>query len=853
MVPGVLQYDWYSWEHQRIGTISGIHRLNLMRRKLTLLAVFVFAAHAKFGVPPRISQSHAVAPSLTSIREQQKALILSRDYHAVAVVSQEGYETSMRLGDEAAAARFLNSKGSAEFSTFQYVSALQSYRQTQQLALKNRDGELLAIVACNLSSLYLQQQDLNSAARAAEEGLKVVQRFAGTASGPLLIAQSAILHARQDDFDVARDLFRRAASEADARGDTATVAMVWNQLGYELLKRKEFEQAETALLEAFRLRKLNRFPDLAYSYFTLGLLRLAQGDTRSAGMLLDQAVAQIGASSATMPLWRLYAERGRARLAEGRPLEALSDLDKSLESATRLRAAFLPADTVRTAMNVDQTELYAAHIRASTDLFFKSGDAAYARRAFRTMAEAQSTALRALLHTPAEWRRRLPVQYWETLAEMSAAEGDLLGRNTTAAREKADILLYRLTEMEAQAGVDLERATSAPSDGTELTWRVREALGPEAAFIGVHLDEPNSFRWMITQETFDLQKLPSGVEIANLAEEFQRAVGSGRPEAASRGEQLYRLLFGSAPADVQRRSRWVLNLDGALLQAPVAALVTGHHAGRPNYLIEDHAVSLVPSALLFEGNGSHTYDGPFLGVADPIYNTADPRWPATRSQHRRPAWDWLPGVPRLFGGFSSRASTALARLPGSGREVLACADIWDPAASNALVLSGAGASIQRLGGTLARRPAIVHFATHFLPSAGPPPQALIALSLGRDGSPEVLSPAEISRWRYDLGTVVLSGCGSARAEILPSEGLMGMTRAWLAAGARSVVASLWPTTDDSGSMFVAFYRHLAETRGRRDAGRAADALREAQRDMLRSDDWRGQPRYWAAYFVVGKE
>jgi len=824
-----------------------------MRRKLTILSIFVFAAYGRLDIPTRRTQSHTLAPALESIRARQIALIQARDYHAVAVVCQEGYESAMRLGDEAAAARFLNSKGSAELSTFQYVRALQSYRQTQRLALKTKDGELLAIVACNLSSLYLQQQDLNSAARAAEEGLTLLQRFAGTASSPLLIAQSAILRARQDDFEAARNLFREAASTADARGDSATVAMVWNQLGFELLKRKEFHPAETALLEAFRLRKLNRLPDLAYSHFTLGMLRLAQGDARSASTLLDRAVAQIGASSATMPLWRLYAERGRARLAEGRPLEALSDLNKSLESARRLRAAFLPADTVRTASNVEQSELYSADIRACADLYFKSGDATYARHAFRTMAEAQSTGLQALIHTPAEWRRRLPVEYWETLAEMSAAEGEILARNTTAARAKADALLYKLTEMEARAGVDLERATSAPHDGAELTWRVRKALGPEAAFIGVHLDEPNSFRWVITEQTFDFQRLPSSGEIANLAEEFQRAVASGSPEAAARGERLYDLLFGSAPADIRTKSRWVLNLNGALLQTPVAALVTGHRAGRPSYLIEDHAVSVVPSALLFEGTRSHINDGPFLGVADPIYNTADPRWLRARWSHWWSTWNLLPAVPSVFAGSSSRNSTALARLPGSGREVLACSHIWDPEATSAVVLNGAAASIRRLSGTLARRPAIIHFATHFLPSAGPPPQALIALSLVRDGSPEVLSPAEISRWRYDLGTVVLSGCGSARAGILPSEGLMGMTRAWLAAGARSVVASLWPTTDDSGSLFVAFYRHLAEFKGQQGAGKTADALREAQRDMLRSDDWHGQPRYWAAYFVVGKE
>jgi CHAT domain-containing protein len=195
----------------------------------------------------------------------------------------------------------------------------------------------------------------------------------------------------------------------------------------------------------------------------------------------------------------------------------------------------------------------------------------------------------------------------------------------------------------------------------------------------------------------------------------------------------------------------------------------------------------------------------------------------------------------------------LARLAGSGREISASMRAWGGRSSNDLFLSGADATVGQLRDALARRPAVLHFATHFLQSAGPPPQALLALSLGPDGSPEVLGPAEISRWRQDLGAVVLSGCGSARAGILPAEGLMGMTRAWLAAGAHSVVASIWPTTDDNGDFFVPFYRRLASLKTEPRTGVAAEALRQAQLEMLRSDPWHARPAYWAAYFVVGKE
>ena len=105
----------------------------------------------------------------------------------------------------------------------------------------------------------------------------------------------------------------------------------------------------------------------------------------------------------------------------------------------------------------------------------------------------------------------------------------------------------------------------------------------------------------------------------------------------------------------------------------------------------------------------------------------------------------------------------------------------------------------------------------------------------------------------DLDLVVLSGCSSGSGESLPAEGLMGMTRAWLAAGSRSVLATLWAVPDDQGQLLVSFYRHLAKLRERGDGWVAADALRMAQLEMLQSGNWHALPRRWGAYILAGKE
>jgi CHAT domain-containing protein len=88
---------------------------------------------------------------------------------------------------------------------------------------------------------------------------------------------------------------------------------------------------------------------------------------------------------------------------------------------------------------------------------------------------------------------------------------------------------------------------------------------------------------------------------------------------------------------------------------------------------------------------------------------------------------------------------------------------------------------------------------------------------------------------------------------LPGEGISGLSRAWLVAGARSVVASLWPTPDDTGQLFRSFYTNLRGSTGTGAGVEVARALRQAQLDMLHSAGWRAQSRYWAAFFITGKE
>jgi CHAT domain-containing protein len=285
----------------------------------------------------------------------------------------------------------------------------------------------------------------------------------------------------------------------------------------------------------------------------------------------------------------------------------------------------------------------------------------------------------------------------------------------------------------------------------------------------------------------------------------------------------------------------VLALDPALSDVPIAALVERSNLV-PTFVVETHNIIVVAGAgVWLDRPSSHEPQDArlFLGIGDPIYNQADERQVQPRAD-RAPATAFT-----LFGASKAEAPAALAlpRLVGTGAELTASARAWQ---GDAIVLTGLAATREGLLAQLPRRPAILHFATHFL-QAVDSSDGMIALSLDSQGKVQLIGPPEIAHWRVPVDLVVLSGCHSAAGPILRGAGMLGLTRAWILAGARNVIGSHWATLDENGALFSVFYRALRE-QGRLDP---AEALRSAQLQMIRTGDWRARPRYWGAYFVVG--
>ncbi len=179
---------------------------------------------------------------------------------------------------------------------------------------------------------------------------------------------------------------------------------------------------------------------------------------------------------------------------------------------------------------------------------------------------------------------------------------------------------------------------------------------------------------------------------------------------------------------------------------------------------------------------------------------------------------------------------ARLNLPNAEEEALEVAHLFP--ASRALVRKEATKSaVKELGSSFA----ILHFASHA--SFDPDSPLSSGLYLAKGNEPDGrLTVSDLYAMHLDVELVTLSACETGMGKVLSGDDVIGLTRGFLYAGARSIVASLWPVDDAAtAELMISFYQHLA-TDGPR------NALRLAQ---IETRQHHPNPRLWAAFQITG--
>jgi CHAT domain-containing protein len=320
---------------------------------------------------------------------------------------------------------------------------------------------------------------------------------------------------------------------------------------------------------------------------------------------------------------------------------------------------------------------------------------------------------------------------------------------------------------------------------------------------------------------------PANIPLATQVADTRNAMGA-------RGRASIGIIAASDPGlSAKSQSQQLQDLH-RLLIAPIADLLPTDPNQRVIFLPQG-SLFLVPFPALQDPQGKYLIEQHTLSTAPSIQTLA------LTHEQRQPA----PGLPLVVGNPTMPSQGGLAPLPGAEREALAVAQLL-----NTTALTGSQATkaavLQRLGTA-----SVVHLATHGLletvkgAAKGDLPGAIALAPSGSDSG--FLTASEIFDLRLKANLVVLSACDTGRGDIT-GDGVIGLSRSFVAAGVPSLVVSLWAVNDDATSALMReFYRQLQTHPNQ--AQDKAQALRQAMLVTLKQYP---QPLDWAAFTLIGE-
>jgi tetratricopeptide (TPR) repeat protein len=493
-------------------------------------------------------------------------------------------------------------------------------------------------------------------------------------------------------------------------------------------------------------------------------------------------------------------------------------------------------------------------------------------------------------------------------AKAAARTTTLSDKRTLGQAAGFDKEIAELTARYRETQVQIRRSSPHYAELTQpqplSAAEIQQQLDDETVLIEFAPGERQSSMWAVTNSSINSYQLPASSQVEPLARkiyelliarhpkkgeteaQYQARIAKAEAEFTTESAALSQMLLGQIAQKLQREwksKRLAIVAPGALEYIPFAALPvpdieprnadksTGDpKAAEQQPLIAAHEVINLPSASALaairnEAAGKKPPEKTVAVFADPVFDKNDSRLIKTANKIASRATSVRSGEPRanLSPASESRSSDlsrslrsfnlisdrgGFSRLPYSREEAESIAALV-PTSSLMKALdfqasrkTAARADLSRYG--------VIHFATHGLLNSEHPELSGLVLSLvNEDGSPQdgFLRLHEIYNLQLPANLIVLSACQTALGKQIKGEGLIGLTRGFMYAGAQRVVASLWQVDDlATAQLMKSFYRGMFK-----EGLRPAAALRAAQLETRQQKRW-SSPFFWAAFTIQGE-
>jgi CHAT domain-containing protein len=655
-------------------------------------------------------------------------------------------------------------------------------------------GRAAADAINNLGLLEFQAGDGDEAAAYWRRAIAAFRQAGDAPSAAIPAGNLSIVLTQLGRPDAALAVVDSALADANRLGRRDLQAALWVQRAGPLVqlgRRDEAWDATERALAVLPAAPEKSTVDARLAQFDMLLWR---GTPRERLEFAEREFPPLLAGAAPLARFMLELSHGSALLGVGRAREAgqMAMRAESLATVSRL-AAYAPAAWL----------LSARALRATGD---RAGAIATLRRA-----RAGWDSLRVAARDP-QWREREGRR--GALIAVELADVMIEGGERDPARLRA--AWEALQPAKSRALLERMQGPLAFASGATHSRPVatlpslRAALREGEVLLDAFCGDRITLCFAVTPRGLSATRLPAADSLETRLHLYARLLArpSGEREPAMRArstDAISELVIGPFATELSRATRVVLSPDGPLQELPFAELTLAGAGGRVP-LGEGREFCRVPSATVF------------------------------CELRARPADHALPRTLAWFGG----AAPGRPPLPGAAAEVAWMASRFT------------GVTVRDGGALRALPPArsleeydVLHFATHARLLAHQPwGSGLLLADSARCASPWLRADV-VARLRLHARLAVLAGCETGGGEVVPGEGVLGMTNAFLAAGASSVVASLWRVDDRATERFMrVFYEGLAG------GATVSGALSGAQRALV-ADPATSAPFYWAGFVVAG--
>jgi CHAT domain-containing protein/Tfp pilus assembly protein PilF len=408
----------------------------------------------------------------------------------------------------------------------------------------------------------------------------------------------------------------------------------------------------------------------------------------------------------------------------------------------------------------------------------------------------------------------------------------------------------------------------------------QKLLADDEAVLAFDIGEKNSYAWAVTRTDGFWTNIPTTTKALNeQVQQLRQSLTSktGKPYDAALAHNIYQETFGPIAEKIASKKRLSIVANGALTSIPFGVLVISDPSAKSlkdtDWLIKSYAVTVIPSIYSLKttraGGSTSNASKPMIAFADPVFSKAARNGAPVQQVALR-------SLPSLYQGSQidiKALGEMLPPLPGTRKEVQTIAK--DLGVRSTDIKLGLDATETVVKQSKLDQYKIVYFATHGLVSGELEKfsnvKAEPALVLTIPDNPTelddgLLQASEISQLKLNADWVVLSACNTASADSVGAEALSGLARAFLYAGAKSLIVSYWEVDDQVTANLMTKIFLLMKDNPKLSHG---EALQQATLAIIEGvgsgsresrglsqpeaqEDAASHPRLWAPFVVVGE-